>query len=114
VTAVASSDKPVDSTIEDLEALVRRAEAGDESAVPALRRLLLAPRGVDVLGGDLAANAGRVLINKHAGQNVLAREALTQKLDRLRAELGAETPIERLLVDRIVTCWLHLHHLEWG
>jgi hypothetical protein len=100
-------------TVNDIETLVRRAEAGDESTVPALRRLLQAPRGVAALGGDLAAKARRVLIDKYAGTNVLARETLVAKLEQLRADLGGDTPVERLMVDRIVTCWLHLHHLEW-
>jgi hypothetical protein len=38
----------------------------------------------------------------------------SQRTQRLRAELGGANPtrLERLLVERIVACWLHLHHLE--
>jgi hypothetical protein len=95
-------------------ALVCRAEQGDHSALPALRELLKAPEMVDVCGGDLARLAQRTLIDKFGGKNLAFKEALTHKLSRLRAELAGPTPTppERLLVERVVSCWLHLHHLE--
>jgi hypothetical protein len=39
---------------------------------------------------------------------------LTRKLDLLRDELAGPnpTPLERLLIERIVAFWLHLHYLE--
>src|SRR5262249_6673514 len=82
--------------------------------LPVLREVLKDPAAVDRLGGDLARQAQLTLIDKFSGKNQLWRETLTRKLDLLRAELAgaAPTPAERLLVDRIVACWLHLHHLE--
>jgi hypothetical protein len=100
---------------DDLTALVRRAEQGDTSAVPALRELMRkAPAAVDIFGGDLAREAQEMLIRKYSGKNLLYRESLTRKLELLRAEVagGNPTPLEWLLVERIVACWLHLHHLE--
>ena len=49
----------------------------------------------------------------HRVDEALAK-SLTRKLDLLRDELAGPnpTPLERLLVERIVACWLHLHHLE--
>jgi hypothetical protein len=72
------------------------------------------PGIVDLLGGDLAKWTQRFVIEKYAGQNLLCREAVTHKLDLLRVELAGPNPtaIEGLLVERVVTCWLHLHHLE--
>ncbi len=69
---------------------------------------------MDVLGGDLARKAQQTLIAKFAGKNLLAKEVLTRKVEALHAELAgpAPTPLERLLVQRVVACWLHLHHLE--
>jgi hypothetical protein len=66
------------------------------------------------LGGDLAKQAQLTLINKFSGKNLLYKESLTRKLDLLRDELAGKspTPLECLLVERIVACWLHLHHLE--
>jgi hypothetical protein len=79
-----------------------------------LRELLKAPEAVDLCGGDLARLSQRTLIAKFSGKNLAFREALLRKLDVLRAELaGPEpTPVERLLAERVVSCWLHLHHLE--
>jgi hypothetical protein len=98
----------------DLLALADRAQKGDKTALPALRELLSDPALVDVLGGDLARQAQLTLIGKFSGKNLLFKESLTRKLDLMRAELAgtSPTPLERLLVDRVVTCWLHLHHLE--
>lgn len=109
----AKNDKPQDQAGE-LLALTDRAQKGDETALPALRQLLADPVLVDLLGGDLARQAQLTLIDRYSGKNLLVKEALTRKLEVMRAELAgqAPTPLERLLVDRVVTCWLHLHHLE--
>jgi hypothetical protein len=81
--------------------------------LPAIRELLQDPALVDAWG-DLAEQTQLNLVNKVSGQNLLIKESLTRKLDLLRAELAGPTPapLERLLADRIVTCWLHLHQLE--
>jgi hypothetical protein len=102
------------TTRDDLAALVRRAEGGDQSSLPALRELLTDPALVDALGGDLARQAQLSLILKFSGKNLAFREALPRKLDAIRAELGGPnpSPLERLLADRVAACWLHLHHLE--
>ena len=107
-------DKNADPQLEEMVSLTQRAEKGDETALPDLRKLLQAPKAVELLGGNLARQAQLTLIAKFTGKNLLVRESLTQKLELLRAELTGPTPsvLERLLVDRVVTCWLHLHHLE--
>jgi hypothetical protein len=99
-------------------AVIRRAEKGDRTALPALREMLTVPaigeELVDLCGGDLAREAQQALIGAHCGNNLAVREALNRKLELLRAELAgpAPAPVERLLVERIGACWLHLHHLE--
>jgi hypothetical protein len=95
-------------------ALTDRAQKGDKSALPALREVLKDPAAVDLLGGDLARQAQLTLIDKFSGKNLLFKESLTRKLELLRAELAGPTPtaLERLLVESVVACWLHLHHLE--
>jgi len=100
--------------VEELLALADRAQKGDRTTLPALRELLKQPGAVDLLGGDLARQAQLTLIDKFSGTNLVFKESLTRKLELLRAELNGPTPtaVERLLVERIVTCWLHLHHLE--
>jgi hypothetical protein len=97
---------------------MRRAEKGDETAFPALREVLKEalkdPAAADLFGGDLAARAQQALIHKYSGKNPLLEEPLTRKVELLRSELaGPEpAPLERLLAERVVSCWLHLHYLE--
>jgi hypothetical protein len=93
-----------------------------------LRKLLENPATVDQFGGDLARQAALSLIEGAAGENLAFKEALTRKLDLLRAELSGPnpTPLERLLVERVVACWLQVQDadvryaqrknlsLEWG
>lgn len=76
--------------------------------------MLKDPALVDRLGGNLARQAQLVLIDKFCGKNLLYRESLPRKLELLRADLAGPnpTPLERLLAERVVACWLHLHHLE--
>jgi hypothetical protein len=49
-----------------------------------------------------------------SGTSLLVQETLPRKMDLLREELSGPnpTPLERLLVERVVASWLHLHHLE--
>jgi hypothetical protein len=95
-------------------ALTDRAQKGDTTVLPALLEVLKDPLAVDLLGGDLARHAQLKLIRKYSGNNLLFKEALRRKLELLRGELSGpdQTPLERLLVERVVACWLHLHHLE--
>jgi hypothetical protein len=99
---------------DELMALTDRAQQGDTTALPALREVLKDSTAVDALGGDLARQAQLTLIAKFSGNNLLFKESLTRKMDLLRGELAgpSPTPLERLLVERVVTTWLHLHHLE--
>jgi hypothetical protein len=99
---------------DELIALTDRAQQGDRTALPALRELLEEPDAVDRLGGDLARLTQQTLIDKFTGDNLLLKESVTRKLELLRAELAGPNPapLERLLVDRILSCWLHVHHLE--
>jgi hypothetical protein len=47
-------------------------------------------------------------------KNIAHREAINLKLTELRRELGGTSPhpLERLLVERVVLCWLHVHHAD--
>jgi hypothetical protein len=98
-----------------LQQLVERARKGDASTLPALRKMLQASPGfVEVCGGDLARQAEHSLLNAATGENLSYREAVLRKMELLRAELAGPdpAPLERLLVERIVACWLQLHYLD--
>lgn len=98
------------STEDEARALLERARAGDRSAVPDVRRILGDPAQVEWLGGDLARQATQSMINAAAGEDLVFREAMTRKLELLREELAGPnpTPVERLLVERVVACWLQV------
>jgi hypothetical protein len=98
----------------ELKKLLQRARNGDEKTLPAVREIFRDPAAVERLGGNLAWQAEYSLVRAALGEDLVAREALTRKLELLRAELNgpASTPLERLLVDRVVACWLQLHHAD--
>jgi hypothetical protein len=110
-----ATDKPkLVITEESIEAMLKRAQKGDTAALEAVRTLMLVPEAVDYFG-NLSAQVERALIRRVVGDGVLGREAVIAKLATMRAELGGgpeATPIERLLVERVLIGWLHLHGLE--
>jgi hypothetical protein len=54
----------------ELRELLKRAQGGDASTLPVLRRMLEGPALVDGLGGDLARQAELSLIAAAAGDNL--------------------------------------------
>jgi hypothetical protein len=106
---------PTPKTGAEVRTLVRRAQDGDKATLPALRALLQNRAVIELLGGDLARRTVRCRIEKAAGTDLAFREALLRQLDVLRDGLAgsAPTPIEELLVERILLCWLDLHLLEF-
>jgi hypothetical protein len=94
-----------------MEKILQRARKGDESVLPAVREMLKDAGAVDRLGGNLSRMAEQALIRAATGENLSFGEGLIRKLDLLRDELAglAPAPLERLLVDRVVACWLQLH-----
>ena len=106
-------NKTVPRDEKELRKLVDRAHQGDESTLPVLRDLLNHPANVESFG-NIAQHAEYSLIRKLVGKDVATREGIRRKMDIMRAELAGSSPIplERLLVERIVLCWLHVYHLE--
>jgi hypothetical protein len=95
-----------------LEAILMCAAEGDESALPFIREFFdILPSMGDTLG---AQQAEQLVMRALVGKNIVQREALERKLKQLRDELGGPNPqpLERLLVERVVLCWLHVHFAE--
>lgn len=117
--ATAVRDSVSIPTKEEFLALVNRAQSGDETATAPLRQMLNSAanqeRFVSLLGGDLGRESIEILVYKYAGKDLLKREALSKKLDLMRSDLLGLRPsaIEKLLVERVIATWLHLHHLEF-
>ena len=99
---------------DDLKALVKRADQGDTQAVAELQRLLNDNQSIWQELGDLARHAEQAQINVAAGDNTLLAESIRHKADSLRRELTAltDSPLERLLIDRVVISWIQLHAAE--
>ena len=98
----------------DLVKLVRKAEGGDKNAVATLREEFNRVPAMWDVYRDLARNAETALLNLAAGKNTLAREAWERKAAALRDELAGPdpTPLERILVERAVACWLQVSYAD--
>jgi hypothetical protein len=103
-----------EQSVEDANALIRKAEAGDKDSLAILRKVLAQPGNADILGGNVARVALQKLVETATGGNPVIQEATERKFDEMRAELLGPSPtaLERLLVERIIATWYHLHYLE--
>ena len=91
-----------------LAELVQRAQQGDVTALPLLREALEGDPSLWQEYGDLAAQAQEAWLQLLAGTDYLLAESVRLKLGALRQELSAEgaSPLEKLLIERVVACWL--------
>lgn len=96
-----------------IEELVRRARAGDESVADHLQCILNRHPEIWQQLGDLAGHAEQTWLKMYAGKDLAIRASAARKLAALRTDLLGvfPTPLERLLVDRIVVSWLRVAHL---
>ena len=103
-----------DEVLERLQRLVERAERGDESVLGELRAALDVNPWVWERYGDLAQQSQAAWLLLVAGRNLLLLESARRKAEQLRAELAgpAPSPLERLLIERIVATWLQVHYSD--
>jgi hypothetical protein len=105
----------VPATKREREALLRRAERGDESALPAVWELMRRnPALVTRYGGNLAVQLVLSVAGQLAGSDQARQAALLQAVSRLKAELAGPTPTpaELLLAERAAVCWLQMHYYD--
>jgi hypothetical protein len=100
--------------LEEIESLLMRAHEGDKAVLPALREALdmmpkLARKFVDP-----ADQAERTMVQNYAGDDLLVKEAMPRTLKLMREELAGHdpSPLERLLVERVVASWFQLQYFE--
>jgi hypothetical protein len=107
-------DKSNQDTRAELERLLQQAEQGDRSVLPRLRAALTANPEVWQRYGDLAAQAVGAMIALASGHNLLMSESLLFKVRELKEEVGgpSPSPLERLLVERVVATWLHANYAD--
>ena len=98
----------------ELRELVSRARQGDVTVLPRLKEFLDAHPQVWEELGDLARHAEEALIRLVAGNDLLVGECIRRDLAALREELEgpAPSPLEKVLVRRIVLCRLQVHQAD--
>lgn len=96
--------------LRDLQLL---AATGDREALAALIPVFDKLELVETMGNVPRRVIGMVVSNM-VGDNLLSEEAMLRRMEQLRQELAGPNPsgLEKLLVDRVVATWLHLHKLE--
>jgi hypothetical protein len=108
--------KPTDGKppLAKLSTIIRKAEGRRPDRTRGGRRMAHTPRHCGHPRGNVAQEAVKALTARYAGKNTVIQESVAKKLDELRAELSGQnpTPLEKLLVERVVATWLHLRHLE--
>jgi hypothetical protein len=111
----ALASNPADDGIEALAKVMDKAAQGDASTIPIIRNALAKnPKIVDLLGGNVAKAAQDSFVYALAGKDLVFRESLLAKLESLRGELNGPNPsaVERLLVERVVACWLQVQDAD--
>ena len=98
----------------EVRELIARAELGDRSAVPAVKRAFDDDPTLWQTVGDLAAQVQERWLGVVAGTDFSLKESVRRKMDELKEQLAgaAPTPIEKLLVDRVVACWLQVYQAD--
>ena len=98
-----------------LSDLVEEAEKGTKEAVPKIQRILDEHPYLSWKLMDLSRLAEGLFVQKMSRDEDLAsKEAMRRQLARMREEVAGEnpSPLERLLVERVVATWLQVQLFE--
>jgi hypothetical protein len=106
--------KLTDEDRKRLTALTDKAQKGDRKALAEASEMLTEHRLWHVVG-DMGRYAQEAWLDAAAGSNPLARKALEEQLRELRNGLrdAGDSPLERVLIDRLVACWLQANYADW-
>ena len=93
---------------------LERCLSPDGHSSPELRALLKAYPDIYRGLGNLAIRAEIAWVELIVKENLSTRELVYYKLRELKVQLHGPTPsaLERLLVERVIVCWLQVHHYE--
>ena len=100
-------------TPDEFVQLMRKADTGDKTVLPALRAAFETYPAVWRTTGRTGPHGAAVLVRRIAGEkHVALQELYYRKLTAMQEELAGPqpSPLERLLAERIVMCWLHLFY----
>ena len=113
---IAATVKPgtlTDDECDTLKRLLRPAQDGDGKALDTLRPLLDKAEAWGSIG-DLARHAEEAWLDAMTYPNKLVREGYERRAADLRRDLleAGDSPLERLLIDRVVVTWLQASHAD--
>jgi hypothetical protein len=99
---------------DEIKKLLARAQGGDLTCLPELRALLEDKPELWKNVGNLADHAELTLLSLIGGKDLLARESIRLNHRDLKANLSNpnETPLEKLLVQRIAVSYLQVYHAD--
>ena len=100
---------------DELKALMVSAHEGDASVLPKIREILDEAPSLARKFMDPAKITERSAVDLYStGEDLLVRETIPRVLKQMRSELAGEhpTPLESLLVDRVVATWLQVQCYE--
>jgi len=114
VATTKPTELAIPTTTDGIRDLLQRAAKGDTATLPAIRKVLENPVNIELFGGNLAACAQQSFVKALSGEDLSVHEAIKAKLAVMRKELQGEnpTPVEVLLVERIVACWLQVQDAD--
>jgi len=95
-----------------LQQLLTKANKGDTQAFETVCTRFPATAWLWEVAGNIGAQVQESLLMAYLGKDALfSHEAQRRACAALRRDLEGPTPspLERVLVDRVVLCWLHLH-----
>jgi len=99
-----------------LNSVIDRAEAGDREALKTVRQAYTDLPQLWSTTDVLRTNAERSMLDGMLGtdKQLFTRATIEHQLETMRSDLRGEapTPLERLLVDRIVLCWLECQQAD--
>jgi hypothetical protein len=98
----------------EIKDLLERANSGDESALPELKRAFDCHPELAAWLGDLVRLAHDSILRWAAGNRLGSKEAIARRAKELRDKLLSEarSELEKLLIDRLVICWMEVYAAE--
>jgi hypothetical protein len=111
---VQTTQSPADVYIAELRELFDRADAGDTSVLPELKRTFDEYPALAEMLGDMPQLALEPLLAVVAGKSLTLREAILRQSDRLLGELaGPDAPLpERMCAERVALTWVEVLHAD--
>ena len=99
---------------EELRNAIDRAQDGDRSALPVIREHLASRPDNYWQLVEYSRVVQNTQVKSYAGEGLYVQEVMNEVIGRLRKDLGGENPslLESLLVERIISCYLHVNFAE--